>query len=78
MEELLGESRHATGSLAVDQGTLDVKDDRSESGSDDSFTAEVVRLIRILLPVPVHRLQTTLLILAHQLNTLLLIAGHQL
>ncbi|KAF8772886.1 hypothetical protein HU200_005279 [Digitaria exilis] len=40
MEELFGESPRATGSLAVDQGNLDAEDDRSESGSDDSFTAE--------------------------------------
>ncbi|KAF8726282.1 hypothetical protein HU200_019741 [Digitaria exilis] len=40
MEELFGESPCATGALAVDQGNLDAEDDRSESGSDDSFTAE--------------------------------------
>ena len=40
MEELFGESGQANGSLAVDQYTLDEEDDRSESGSDDSFTTE--------------------------------------
>ncbi|CAN6201817.1 unnamed protein product [Urochloa humidicola] len=40
MEEIFGESAQATGSLAVDQCTLDAQDDKSESASDDSFTAE--------------------------------------
>ncbi|CAO2187946.1 unnamed protein product [Urochloa humidicola] len=40
MEEVFGDSAQATGSLAVDQSTLDIEDDKSESGSDDSFTAE--------------------------------------
>ncbi|RCV46095.1 hypothetical protein SETIT_9G504900v2 [Setaria italica] len=40
MEELFGESAQANEFLAVDQNTLDVEDCKSESGSDDSFTAE--------------------------------------
>jgi hypothetical protein len=40
MEELFGESAQANGSLAVDQNTLDVEDDKSESGSDDSYIAD--------------------------------------
>ncbi|CAL4928442.1 unnamed protein product [Urochloa decumbens] len=40
MEEVFGESAQATGSLAVDQCTSEVQDDKSESGSDDSLTAE--------------------------------------
>lgn len=42
MEELFGDSSKATGSLAVDQRTLDAEDDRSDSESDDSFVAEPV------------------------------------
>uniref|UniRef100_K3Y1S2 Myb/SANT-like domain-containing protein n=1 Tax=Setaria italica TaxID=4555 RepID=K3Y1S2_SETIT len=34
MEELFGESAQANGSLAVDQNTLDVEDDKSESGAE--------------------------------------------
>ncbi|CAN6298916.1 unnamed protein product [Urochloa humidicola] len=40
MEEVFGNSAQATGSLAVDQCTLDTEDDKSESESDDSFIAE--------------------------------------
>ncbi|KAK8446582.1 hypothetical protein SEVIR_9G509100v4 [Setaria viridis] len=40
MEELFGESAQANEFLAIDQNTLDVEDDKSESGSDDSLTAE--------------------------------------
>ncbi|KAF8728137.1 hypothetical protein HU200_018720 [Digitaria exilis] len=42
MEELFGDSARATGSLAVDQCTLNAADDRSESDSDDSLAAEHV------------------------------------